>query len=128
VENLSGSLISRSPSRKRGNSRRIRARSPYVVCKASAGGSPPDLASLADRLEQSQQQLLAEVVFAKEARPVSIEEINTYILVLERKRLERQRLSLQRKIQEAQKSQDSQLAVQLLRAQSELDKQLRNLL
>ena len=93
-----------------------------------AGGSPPDLASLADRLEQSQQQLLAEVVFAKEARPVSIEEINTYILVLERKRLERQRLSLQRKIQEAQKSQDSQLAVQLLRAQSELDKQLRNLL
>ena len=84
--------------------------------------------SLADRLEQSQQQLLAEVIFAKEARPVSIEEINTYILVLERKRLERQRLSLQRKIQEAQKSQDSQLAVQLLRAQSELDKQLRNLL
>ena len=93
-----------------------------------AGGSAPDLASLADRLEQSQQQLLAEVIFAKEARPVSIEEINTYILVLERKRLERQRLSLQRKIQEAQKSQDSQLAVQLLRAQSELDKQLRNLL
>ena len=67
-------------------------------------------------------------MFDNEARPVSIEEINTYILALERRRLQRQRVTLQQKIQEAQKSQDSQLALDLLREQSELDRELANLI
>ena len=86
------------------------------------------MASLADRLDEGQQRLLAEVVFDNEARPVSFGEINAYILALERKRLQRQRLSLQRKIQEAQRSQNSQLAIDLLREQNELDKELGKLL
>ncbi|OFV97379.1 MAG: DNA primase [Acidobacteria bacterium RIFCSPLOWO2_02_FULL_61_28] len=93
-----------------------------------AGGSIPDVASLADRLDESQQRLLAAVVFDNEARPVSFGEINTYILALDRKRVQRQRLSLQHKIQAAQKSQDSQLAIELLREQNELDKELAKLL
>ena len=92
------------------------------------GGATPDLASLTDRLEESQQRLLAEVMFDNEARPVSIEEINTSILALERRRLQRQRVTLQQKIQEAQKSQDSQLALDLLREQSQLDRELANLI
>ena len=56
------------------------------------------------------------------------ESVGRHILALDRKRLQRQRLSLQRKIQEAQKSQDSQLAIELLREQNELDKELAKLL
>ena len=93
-----------------------------------AAGAQPDLASLADRLDESQQRLLAEVVFDNEAKPVSIEEINTYILALERKQLQRQRLALQRRIQDAQNAQDSRLALALLREQSELDRELANLI
>ena len=93
-----------------------------------AGGSIPDMASLEDRLDEGQQRVLAQVVFDKEARPVSIGEINTYISVLERKRLQRQRASLQRRIQEAQKLQDGQMTVELLRQQRELDKELSRLL
>ncbi|MGH9662609.1 MAG: toprim domain-containing protein, partial [Bryobacteraceae bacterium] len=93
-----------------------------------AAGSTPDVASLADRLEESQQRLLAGVVFDNEAKPVSIGEINTYIAALERKRLQGRRLRLQQKIQEAQQSQDSSLALDLLRQQSELDKELAGLL
>ena len=93
-----------------------------------AGGSVPDVTSLTDRLDEGQQRLLAEVVFDNEARPVSVGEINTYVTALERKRLQRQRLSLQRKIQEAQKAQDSGLALDLLRQQSELDKHLASLI
>ncbi|MBF8305477.1 MAG: primase [Acidobacteria bacterium] len=93
-----------------------------------AGGSTPDVASLTDRLEEGQQRLLAGVVFDNEAKPVSIGEINTYIAVLERKRLQRRRLRLQQRIQEAQKSQDSSLALDLLRQQGELDKELASLI
>lgn len=93
-----------------------------------AAGAQPDLASLADRLEESQQRLLAEVVFDNEAKPVSIEEINTYILALERKQLQRQRLALQRRIQDAHNAQDSRLALALLKEQSELDRELANLI
>ena len=95
---------------------------------AIAAGSAPDLTSLADRLEEGQQRLLAEVIFDREARPVSIEEVNTYTSALERKRLEKQRSMLQRKIVEAQKLQDAELAVRLLQEQSELDKRLTRLL
>jgi len=93
-----------------------------------AGEAAPDLASLADRLEEGQQRLLAEVMFDSEARPVSIGEINTYILALERRRLQGVRLGLQRKIQEAQQAQDQRLALDLLRQQSELDRELANLI
>ena len=93
-----------------------------------AAGAQPDLASLADRLEESQQRLLAEVVFDNEAKPVSIEEINTYILALERKQLQSERLALQRRIQDAQNAQDSRLALDLLKKQSELDRELANLI
>jgi DNA primase len=93
-----------------------------------AGGSTPDVASLADRLDEGQQRLLAGIVFDNEAKPVSIGEINTYITALERKHLQRQRLRLQQRIQEAQKSQDSSLALDLLRQQSELDKELASLI
>jgi len=94
----------------------------------AAGEQVPDLASLADRLEEGQQRLLAEVVFDNEAKPVSVEEINTYILALERKQLHRQRLALQRRIQDAHDAQDSRLALALLREQSELDRELANLI
>jgi DNA primase len=93
-----------------------------------AGGSIPDMASLADRLDESQQRILAQVVFDKEARPVSIGEINTYISVLERKRLDRQRASLQRRIKEAQKLLDEKTVIELIRQQHELDKELSRLL
>jgi len=93
-----------------------------------SAGSAPDMAALADRLDENQQRVLAEVVFDREARPVSIGEINTYINALERKRLERARQSLQRRIQDAEKMQDGRLAVELLQQQKELDKQLGKLL
>ncbi len=91
-------------------------------------GDTPDLASLADRLEEDQQRLLAEVVFDSDAMPVSIDKANAYILALDRKRLQRQRQALQRKIQDAQRSQNPQLALELLGEQRELDKELANLL
>jgi DNA primase len=91
-------------------------------------GSVPDMASLADRLDESQQRVLAQIVFDKDARPVSIEEISTYIGSLERGRLQRLRLSLQRKILEAEKSGDPQKAVELLQGQAKLDKELGRLL
>lgn len=92
-----------------------------------AGGTP-DLASLADRLEEGQQRLLAEVVFDRDAMPVSIDEASIHIFALDRKRLQRQRQALQRRIQDAQKARNPQLALDLLREQSELDKELANLL
>ena len=93
-----------------------------------SAGITPDMAGLVDRMDENQQRVLAEVVFDKEARPVSIEEINTYINALERKRLQRARLSLQMRIQEAQKMQDGRLVIELLLQQKELDKQLGTLL
>ena len=93
-----------------------------------AAGAQPDLASLADRLDESQQRLLAEVVFDSGAMPVSIQKISTYILALERKQLQRERLALQRRIQDAQNAQDSRLALDLLKKQSELDRELANLI
>lgn len=90
--------------------------------------TPPDVTSLADRLDEGQQRLLAEVLFDKEARPVSLDEVHPYILALERKFLHKQRLSLQRKIQEAQQAQNSNLTVELLKQQSELDRRLAMLL
>ena len=92
------------------------------------GGGAPDMAALADRLEEAQQRLLAEVVFDKEARPVNLEEVSTYILALERKRMQRQRVSLQQRIQEAQKQSDSRLAMELLREQQGIDRRLAELL
>ena len=92
------------------------------------GGSAPDMASLADRLGEEQQRLLAEIVFDKEARPVAIDEVSTYILALERKRLEEQRMSLQRRILEAQKQQSGQLVMGLLQQQRDIDIRLRKLL
>ncbi len=87
-----------------------------------------DVTSVTDRLDESQQRLLARVLFDKEARPVSLDEVNAYIMALERKFLQKQRLSLQRKIQEAQQVNDSSLAVELLREQGELDRRLTMLL
>jgi DNA primase len=93
-----------------------------------AGGSAPDVASLTDRLDEKQQRILARIVFDREARPVSIEEINTYVGSLERRRLQRRRAGLQRQIVEAQKLQEEQRVVDLLREQRELDKELGMLL
>ena len=92
------------------------------------GGLVPDMASLADRLGEEQQRLLATIVFDKEARPVTIYEVSTCILALERKRLEGQRMSLQRRILEAQKQQSGQLVMELLQQQRDLDVRLRELL
>ena len=92
------------------------------------GGSAPDMASLADRLEEAQQRLLAEIVFDREARPVNIDEVSTYVLALERKRVQRERVSLQHRIQEAQKQSDGQLAMELLREQQHIDRRLAELL
>jgi DNA primase len=89
-----------------------------------AAGLDADLTALADRLPESQQRFLAELAFDKEARPVAHSEISTYIFALERKRLLRLRGALQRKIQEAQKSQDGKLTVELLHEQKELDRKL----
>ena len=93
-----------------------------------SAGLAPDAASLSDRLEESQQKILARIVFDKEARPVSIGEISTYIGSLERSRLERRRSALQREIAAAQKLQDNQRTVELLREQQEVDKELGTLL
>ncbi len=86
------------------------------------------MASLADRLEEAPQRLLAEIVFDKEARPVNIDEVSTYILALERKRMQRERVLLQHRIQEAQKQSDGLLAMELLREQQNIDKRLAALL
>ncbi|MBI4442777.1 MAG: DNA primase [Acidobacteria bacterium] len=91
-------------------------------------GSVTDVTSLADRLEENEQRLLAAVLFDKEARPVTIGEISTYIAALERKSLEKQRTALQGKIKQAQNAQDAQLTVQLLQKQKELDRQLAGLI
>ncbi|HEY7680167.1 MAG TPA: DNA primase [Terriglobia bacterium] len=93
-----------------------------------ASGVDADLTALADRLPESQRRFLAEVAFDKEARPVSHSEISAYLGALERKRLLRLRGALQRKIQEAQKSQDSKLAVEFLQEQRELDRKLAELI
>ena len=93
-----------------------------------AAGSVPDVSSLADRLEENEQRLLAQVVFDKEARPVTVGEISTYLKALERRSLERQRLFLQKRIREAQRSQNPHLAMELLKQQNELDRRLANLL
>ncbi|MBI1955632.1 MAG: DNA primase [Acidobacteria bacterium] len=93
-----------------------------------AEGFEPDLVALTERLGESEQRVLAGVVFAKEARPVSIGEISTYISALERRNLEKQRLALQKRLQVAQKSQQSQQVVQLLQEQNELDKKLMELI
>lgn len=91
-------------------------------------GMEPDLTALADRLTEAQQRTLAELAFGKEARPVSNSEIKTYILALERRRLQRQRDSLQRRILDAQRLQNHILAMELLKEQTELDRKLRELL
>ncbi len=93
-----------------------------------SAGSETDMASLTDRLDESQQRILAKIVFDKDARPVTIEEISAYIGTLERGRLQRRRIGLQRQIQEAQKLLDQGRVVDLLREQQELDKELRRLL
>ena len=98
-----------------------------IVGMVSAG-TVPDMASLSDRLDEDQQKVLARIVFDKEARPVSIGEISTYIGSLERGRLERRRSALQRGIIEAQKLHDNQRTVELLREQQLVDKELRTLL
>ncbi len=92
------------------------------------GGGAPAMASLADRLEEAQQRILAEIVFDKEARPVNIDEVSTYILALERKRMQRERVSLQHRIQQAQKQSDGQLTMELLREQQDIDRRLTELL
>ncbi|MBI4460547.1 MAG: DNA primase, partial [Acidobacteria bacterium] len=70
-----------------------------------AEGYEPDIVNLAERLGESEQRVLATVVFDKEARPVSHSEIDTYISALEKKNLEKQRAALQKRLQEAQKAQ-----------------------
>ena len=94
----------------------------------TAAGAEPDLTALSDRLDEAQQRVLAEVAFLKEARPVSISEVSTYIFALERRRLQRMRESLQRKIIEAQKAKDHRMTVELLQDQRELDRKLAELL
>jgi hypothetical protein len=93
-----------------------------------AAGMEPDLTALSDRLPEAQQRVLAEVAFLEDARPVSIREINTYVFALERRRLQRIRESLQRRIAEAQKTKNHRMAVELLRDQRELDRKLSELL
>jgi DNA primase len=93
-----------------------------------AADAEPDLTALADRLPETQQRILAEVAFESQDRPVAISEISTYISALERRRLQRVRDSLQRRILEAQKSQDHRTAVELLQDQQELDRKLGRLL
>jgi DNA primase len=93
-----------------------------------SAGQDPDLTALSDRLEQPEQRLLAELAFGKEARPVSVDEIEAYIGVLEKKRLGRQRDALQRRILDAQRSGNNGLVVELLREQRELDRKLGELL
>jgi DNA primase len=99
-----------------------------VLMRTVQSGAVPDIEMLSEQLDEGQQRILAQVVFDKEARPVSLEEISTYMVTLERRRLHRQRLSLQRKIQEAEKARDSQRAVEMLMEQRELDKELARLL
>ena len=93
-----------------------------------AAGAEADLTALADRLPEAQQRTLAEIAFSKEPRPVSPSEINSYVMALERRRLRRQRDSLQRRILDAQKEQNHRLVVELLREQKELDIKLGELL
>jgi hypothetical protein len=87
-----------------------------------------DLSALSDRLPAEEQRVLAEIAFNKESRPVSAGEIETYLGALERKRLLRQRGSLQSRIKDAEKSNDSRLAIDLLEEQKKLDKRLAQLL
>jgi DNA primase len=91
-------------------------------------GRTIDLAGLADRLAEREQRLLAELAFNREARPVSRDEVDSYVFALQRKRLLRQRGLLQQRIQEAEKARDSRLAVQLLEEQRQLDRKLGALL
>jgi DNA primase len=91
-------------------------------------GTAPDLNLLSDRLEESDQRKLAQIVFDKEARPVSSSEINAYINTLERQRFERKKLALRRLLAEAEKSGDVKRAVELLVEQRELDKEMVKLL
>jgi hypothetical protein len=91
-------------------------------------GRTIDLAGLADRLAEREQRLLAELAFNREARPVSRDEVDSYVFALQRKRLLRQRGQLQQRIQEAEKARDSRLAVQLLEEQRQLDRKLGALL
>ncbi len=91
-------------------------------------GSQPDMAALTDRLDEAQQRILAQIVFDKDARPVNLDEVQTYVNSLERKRLQRQRTALQRQILEAQKLQDASRTVELLKQQKELDTELGRLL
>ncbi|HWP85840.1 MAG TPA: DNA primase [Terriglobia bacterium] len=93
-----------------------------------AAGAPPDLTALSDRLAPEQQRVLAEIAFDKEAGPVSCSEIKSYILALERRRLQRLRDAVQRRVLDAQKAQNHPLVVDLLREQKELDRKLRELL
>jgi DNA primase len=93
-----------------------------------AAGQAPDMTALADRLTEPQQRVLAELAFHKEARPVSSSEIHDYMTALERRRLQRQRESLKRRIVDAQKAQNNTLVVTLLGEQKELDTKLAGLL
>jgi DNA primase len=92
-----------------------------------AAGVEVDVAGLADRLDDSQQRVLAELAFNKESRPVSSSEIDSYIQALERKRLARQRGELKGRILDAQKAGNSKRVVELLQEQQELDRKLAQL-
>jgi DNA primase len=91
------------------------------------GGGAADLTALSDRLSPEQQRILAEVAFSREARPVSVSEIRSYMNALGRTKLQRQRDALQRRILDAQKEQKIQVVMELLKEQKELDSRLREL-
>ncbi|MBI2816649.1 MAG: DNA primase [Acidobacteria bacterium] len=106
-----------------------------TILGMNSGGSAPDMAALSDRLDEPHQRLLAQIVFDKDARPVSLYEITSYINSLERRRLQRQRSTLRRQILEAEKLHDASRYVELLgqldtvfRREKELDTELDTLL
>ncbi len=90
-------------------------------------GSAPDLSAISARLDGPEQQVLSRVAFEDDARPVSLSEINSYLQVLVRKRLHRQRSDLRTEIQSVQQEGRNEQLVELLQRQRELDRRLAEL-
>ncbi|OFV95642.1 MAG: DNA primase [Acidobacteria bacterium RIFCSPLOWO2_12_FULL_54_10] len=87
-----------------------------------------DVITVTEQLLEPHQKTLANILFDKDARPVSKSEISAYISALERKHLENRRISLRQRLQDAQRSQQADLVVNLLKEKNELDKMLVELL
>ncbi len=91
-----------------------------------AGGAL-DYAGLSEKLDSSRQRMLAEIAFDPEARPVSYEEISSYLNALKRKRLLKQRQQLLQTIRESQGKSDGRPLRELLEAVQQLDRKLAEL-